>query len=97
MFLTEASKFSKGKTAYIYTESQYAFGAACDFGITCDPLDCSLPGSPVLRIFHARILEWVAIPSSRGSSQPRDQSSVSVSPALQANSLPLSHYGTPHS
>ena len=36
-------------------------------------MDCSLPGSSVHRIFQARILEWVAIPYSRGSSQPRDQ------------------------
>ena len=35
-------------------------------------MDCSLPGSPVHGIFQARILEWVTISSSRGSSQPRD-------------------------
>ena len=34
----------------------------------CDPMDCSPPGSNVLGIFQARILEWVAIPSSRASS-----------------------------
>ena len=33
---------------------------------------CSLPGSPVHGILQARILEWIALPSSRGSSQPRD-------------------------
>ena len=33
-----------------------------------DPLDCSPPGSSVHRILQARILEWVAVPSSRGSS-----------------------------
>ena len=38
----------------------------------CDPMDCSLPGSSVQRILQARILEWVAIPFSRGSSQSRD-------------------------
>ena len=32
----------------------------------CDPMDCSLPGSSVLGILQARILEWVAIPFSRG-------------------------------
>ena len=37
----------------------------------------SLPGSPVLGIFQARILEWVAIPFSRGSSGPRGQTQVS--------------------
>ena len=38
----------------------------------CDSVDCSLPGSSVHGILQARILEWVAIPFSRGSSQPRD-------------------------
>ena len=38
----------------------------------CDPMDCNLPGSSVHGIFQARTLEWVAVPSSRGSSQPRD-------------------------
>ena len=39
-------------------------------------MDCSLPGSCVYRILQARILEWVVIPFSRGSSQPRDQTWV---------------------
>ena len=38
----------------------------------CDPLDCSPLGSPVHGIFQARLLEWVVIPSSRGSSQSKD-------------------------
>ena len=40
-------------------------------------MDCSQPGSSVHGIFQARILEWVAIPFSRGSSQPRNQTWVS--------------------
>ena len=43
----------------------------------CSPMDCSLPGSSVLGILQARILEWVAIPFSRGSSQPKNQTWVS--------------------
>ena len=43
----------------------------------CDSMDCSLPGSSIHRILQARILEWVAIPFPRGSSQPRDQTQVS--------------------
>ena len=43
----------------------------------CDPMDCSSPGSSVHRVLQARILEWVAIPFSRRSSQPRDQIQVS--------------------
>ena len=38
----------------------------------CDPLDCNLPGSSVHGIFHTRLLEWVVIALSRGSSLPRD-------------------------
>ena len=43
----------------------------------CDPVDCSLPGSPVHGIFQARELEWVAVSFSRGSSRPRDWTRVS--------------------
>ena len=42
----------------------------------CDPMDYSLPGS-IHEIFQARILQWVAISFSRGSSQPRDRTRVS--------------------
>ena len=42
-----------------------------------DPMDCSLPGSSVHEIFQARVLEWVAISFSRGSSRPRDWTWVS--------------------
>ena len=50
-----------------------------DYG---DPMDCSLPGSSVHGILQPRILEWVAVSFSRGSSQPRDQTRMSMSPAL---------------
>ena len=60
-------------------------------------MDCSLPGSSVHGILQARILEWVAISYSRGSSRPRDQN-----PSLQwhllhwqAYSLALSHLVNP--
>ena len=43
----------------------------------CDPMDCSLPGPSVHGIFQARVLEWVAISFSRGSSQHRDRTRVS--------------------
>ena len=43
----------------------------------CDPMDCSAPGLSVHGILQARILEWVAMPSSRASSQLRDQTRVS--------------------
>ena len=43
----------------------------------CDSMDCSPPGSSVHGILQARVLEWVAMPSSRGSSRPRDPTLVS--------------------
>ena len=43
----------------------------------CDPVDCSLPGSSVRGILQARILEWVAMSSSRESSQSRARTQVS--------------------
>ena len=51
----------------------------------CNPMDCSPTGSSVYGIPQVRILEWVSIPFSRGSSHPWIKSR---SPALQANSLP---------
>ena len=49
-----------------------------------DPMDCRLPGFSVHGVLQARILRWVAIPFSRGSSLPRDQTQSST---LQADSL----------
>ena len=47
-------------------------------GLTlCDPMDCGLLGSSVHGILQVRKLEWVAMPSSRGYSQPRDKTHVS--------------------
>ena len=43
----------------------------------CDPMDCSLSGSSVHGIFQARVLEWITISFSRGSSWPRNQTPVS--------------------
>ena len=50
--------------------------AGLKYPTLCDPMDCSLPGS-IHGIFQARILEWVAISFSRGSSRPRDRTQVS--------------------
>ena len=43
----------------------------------CNPMDCSLSGSSVHGIFQARVLEWIAISFSRGSSRPRNRTRVS--------------------
>ena len=64
----------------------------------CDPMDYSLPGSSVRGILQGRILEWVTMPSSRGSSQPRDWEEPREepgSPALQADSLSAEPPGKP--
>ena len=46
---------------------------SCSVGlILCDPMDCSLPGSSVHGILQAKILKWVAVPSSREFSQSRN-------------------------
>ena len=59
----------------------------------CDPMDCSLPGSSVRGILQVKILEWVAIPFSKGSSQPRDQTQLSH---IAGGFLyQLSHQGSP--
>ena len=59
----------------------------------CDPMDYSPPDSFVCGIFQVRILEWVAISSSRRSSPPRDQTCTSC--IGQADFLPLNHLGSP--
>ena len=50
--------------------------------VFCNPMDCSRPGSFIHGIFQARILEWVATSSSRGSSRPRDQTHISCVPCI---------------
>ena len=59
----------------------YAVSCLCSgiksYPTLCDPMGCSPPGSSVHKILQARMLEWVAISSSREPSQPRDQIQVS--------------------
>ena len=57
--------------------------------VLCDPVDCSPPGSSIHVILQARILEWAAISSSRGSSRPRAQIHVSCLLHWRVGSLPL--------
>ena len=58
----------------------------------CNPIDCSLLGSSVHGISQAKILEWVAIPCSRGLSRPRDQTLISC-----LGRQILYHLGSPYS
>ena len=68
----------------------------------CNPMDCSPQGSfvheislEISRIFQATILEWVATPSSEDLPHPGIKPASPTAPALQADSLPLSHAGSP--
>ena len=63
------------RTYYINSESESEVAQSCP--TLCDPMDCSLSVSSVHGIFQARILEWVSISFSRGSSQPRNRTWVS--------------------
>ena len=58
----------------------------------CDPMSYGPPGSSVHGILQARILEWVAIPFFRWSSQPRDQTQASC---IKVRLCHLSHQGSP--
>ena len=70
-FFTTSTTLAKG----LKVKSKSEVAHSCP--TLCDPTDCSLPGSSVHGILQARILEWVAIPFSRGSSQARDWIQVS--------------------
>ena len=61
----------------------------------CSSMDCSWPGSFVHGISQARILAWVAISFSRGSSRPRDQTCVSCISCVAGGSLPRQRLGSP--
>ena len=82
-----ADTYTKAVGAEWFSEFCVLVAQSCP--ALCNPTDCSPPGSSVRGIFQARILEWVAISSSRGSSWPRDRMQ---SPALQADSLPFEFY-----
>ena len=56
---------------------QLLLSLVTEFCLFCNPRDCSRPGSSVHGILQARILEWVAIPFPKGSSQPKDRACVS--------------------
>jgi len=60
----------------------------------CDLMDYSPPVSSVHGIFQARILEWVAISSSRGSSRPRDWTQVSSGFCTAGGFFTVDHWGT---
>ena len=85
-------KWMKGINSFKNTQQHYSLTYSTTRAITsvylcakllqlcptlCDSVDCIPPGSSVHGILQARILEWVAMPSSRGFSWPRDQTCIS--------------------
>ena len=81
-YYTLGSGPSSENTTVTITENYTCYMLVTQLCTTlCNPMDCSPLGSPVREILQARILEWVAISFSRGSSQPRDG-------ILWADSLP---------
>ena len=88
--------FLLGRCSCLHLQWDWAIQQYCCYCLVpksyltlCNPMDCSPPGSSVHGIIQVRILEWVAIPFSRGSSQSRDQT-------LQADSLPAEPQGIGH-
>ena len=61
----------------------------------CDPMDCKLPGYSFHGILQTRILEWIAMPSSRGSSWPMDQTWVSCIPCTAGRFFTAEPLGKP--
>ena len=61
----------------------------------CDPMDCNRPGSSLHGILQAKILEWVAVPSSRGSFWQRNRTHLLCLSALQTGSLSTEPPGKP--
>ena len=61
----------------------------------CNPMDCSPPGSSVHGTLQARTLEWVAMPSSRGSSRPRDRTCISCNSCTARGSFTSELPGKP--
>ena len=89
LFLKTEKGFVESNSVYAIDDSclQFLTVIACMFcpvQLFCNPMDCSPPGSSLHGILQAKLLEWVAMPSSRGSSWPGDKS---VSPGLQTYSL----------
>ena len=71
----EAEGRFKGNWKQCRTAGESEVSQSCQ--TLCNPMDCSLSGSSVYGIFQARVLEWIAISFSRGSSRPRNQTQVS--------------------
>ena len=81
IYLTKLSMLAKSQTPFMTLAGWLSLLCCCSVSQSCttlcEPMDCSPAGSSVHGILQTRILEWVAIPFSRGSSWPRDRIPVS--------------------
>ena len=96
--LLKLSLASRVKRSLLPESLQLTWVHACSVAKSCptlcDPMDCSPPGSSVHGIYQARILEWVAISSPKGSPQPRDWTSP-MAPALAGRFFTIEPPGKP--
>ena len=83
-------KMKKGTLKSYYVRKSVKVLVAQSCLTFCNPMNCSLPGSSVHVILQARILEWVSILFSKGSSQPRDRIWVSQFSGRSLSSEPPS-------
>ena len=84
---------SSASSFFLWSESKHVSHLVC---LTLGgPVDCSPPGSSVHGILQARMLEWVAMPSSRRTSWPRDGTASLSLLHWQVGSLPLAPPGIP--
>ena len=79
-----------------YTWCMHAFSVTQLCPPLCAPMDCSPPASSAHGILQARILKWVAMPSSRGSSRPRDWTWVSWVSCMAGGFFTTESLGKPH-
>ena len=85
--ITRLSVSTSGFLTLIHKFHMHACSVTQSCPTLCDPMNCSPPGSSVHVIRQARILEWAAISSSRGSPRTRDWTSVSCTPASAGSFL----------
>ena len=90
IILSHLSQLSGDKSKHLLLLFSHQFMS--DFH---DPMSCSPPGSSIHGISQAKLLEWVAISFSRGSSQSRDLTCFKSLPSKKADFLPLSHLESP--
>ena len=95
-------KRNKKDTTFLKTNEIFIFVTRCvrvqsfqSCLTLCDPIDSNPAGSSVHGIIQARILKWVAMPSFRGSSQPKDQTHISCGSCIAGRFFTAEPLGSP--